>query len=586
MEESQEKKDETNRDEEVLTPPEEGPVSPQEGDQVPEQQDQELRVKSAVQELRVKSAVSSGEIDVDDVNATEHDEEQALPAAVTDDRKQVLLREARANRIAWIRSVPVPYDTGTPTILQETHIIKELPTASKLLTHLYGSEALTLTRLHELAMEMSEDQADPALRTGEEVLEDELSSLSDPAIQTLLVDYQAFLRHLERPESATVVNHVRHSLKKLLPSDAASTLRHLVLSSMEQLRRHQQDPENWTKRSLESFLYGHARETIQTSLSSELLQDKECYRKLQQLSFITAKHLDLSCFADQTEAVHLQDAASALLSIERFHSPYEKLQRVLKSYHYVNEALKKAQDGKMPSADDVLPTLILTVLQAKPKNLISNLRMLEVFSSPEYLRGETGYAYTNLYGAVQFLLDLDLDQEQPTNLTILPQEFRQGLEASRSAMEAKLEEATKKLLDPELVNSPTPSVILVSDVREARMRGDVVNLEWARQHHRSIQELDSAVAPGEAASDEDILPIGFLRNYTYLTVRPEDIRISDLPHLLAEYRMLVHTTETLLAERAQRASLERRKRLAEAEKAIAANSLAAELGFGVPTKRS
>jgi hypothetical protein len=34
-----------------------------------------------------------------------------------------------------------------------------------------------------------------------------------------------------------------------------------------------------------------------------------------------------------------------------------------------------------------------------------------------------------------------------------------------------------------------------------------------------------------------------------LSTKPEDIRMSDIPQLLREYRMLVHASETLLAER-------------------------------------
>jgi hypothetical protein len=49
---------------------------------------------------------------------------------------------------------------------------------------------------------------------------------------------------------------------------------------------------------------------------------------------------------------------------------------------------------------------------------------------------------------------------------------------------------------------------------------------------------------------ESLLPPGFSRSYTYLTTRPEDLRLVDLEPLLDEYKLLVQTTEVLLAERA------------------------------------
>ena len=55
--------------------------------------------------------------------------------------------------------------------------------------------------------------------------------------------------------------------------------------------------------------------------------------------------------------------------------------------------------------------------------------------------------------------------------------------------------------------------------------------------------------------------------------------MADLPLLLQEYQMLVRTTETLLAERSQRASQERKERLLKAEKAIQESANEAELGF-------
>jgi hypothetical protein len=83
---------------------------------------------------------------------------------------------------------------------------------------------------------------------------------------------------------------------------------------------------------------------------------------------------------------------------------------------------------KLPSADDVLPAIILTVIRARSERLLFNLKFVEDFCAPEDLRGEAGYAFTNLHGAVQFLQELD-DSTTAQQLAMSAQEFRQGVEA-------------------------------------------------------------------------------------------------------------------------------------------------------------
>ena len=61
--------------------------------------------------------------------------------------------------------------------------------------------------------------------------------------------------------------------------------------------------------------------------------------------------------------------------------------------------------------------------------------------------------------------------------------------------------------------------------------------------------------------EEPPLSPHFNRSYSYLSIRPDDIRMSDLPMLLQEYRMLVHATESLLNERSTWREGERRRQM-------------------------
>jgi hypothetical protein len=107
-----------------------------------------------------------------------------------------------------------------------------------------------------------------------------------------------------------------------------------------------------------------------------------------------------------------------------------------------------------------------------------------------------------------------------------------------------------------------PSLIPPVEIRKARERGVVVDLEWARQWHeeRRVSGTDGGGASSVSGAQHDrrseslgvsnLLPFAFSRSYSYVTTKPEDVRFVDLGPLLKEYQTLVQSTEALLAERA------------------------------------
>jgi hypothetical protein len=282
--------------------------------------------------------------------------------------------------------------------------------------------------------------------------------------------------------------------------------------------------------------------------------------------------------------------------MDAYHSPYEKLEQILLVYKGVNAALSTAlnenkREGApsvLPSADDVLPTVILVCIKARPRHLLHNLQFIEQFAAPEYLRGEAGYAYTNLYGAVQFLQDLDLkhtiegeeghgDAVSSNQLSISTEDLKKGLEKCRKQRDEMM--ASQKgvssasatssnsnpLVDGTGLPQALPSIKLsVQEVHTAQMHGETVDLEWAkqRQHHQPQE------APTTGAIYHAKLPEGFKRSYSFLNAQPQDIRVADLQHLLDEYHMLVHVTEELLSERKARIAAERKQRELEQQQAL------------------
>ena len=387
-----------------------------------------------------------------------------------------------------------------------------------------------------------------------------------------------------------------------------------------------------TIRALEAFLHGQCRERVAALGWTDEAQRRDSEWKLRwgELQFIGPKHLDVACLSqlptrrvdhsetddDPTPALYLEDAldeaVQALQVVDLYHSPYDKLQQILAVYRCVNATLAKALNpanpspstgtsaggegapNVLPSADDVLPTVILTVLRAKPDRLPFNLQFVEQCCPPDALRGEAGYAFTNLYGAVQFLLDLDLERPGAgLSSSIDPDEFRRSWQACPDKAIAAMTPAPSQQLDSSPPSSSDKSAsyrlqqaVWTWDlpprvVRDARRHGEALDVDWALEwwQKQSQQQQQRGQAPPSRTPSgledvasvalEDQFPSGGLnRSHRFLTARPDDVRLSDLPDLLEEYRTLVHVTERLRGERAAKVRAERKAQRRAAEQAL------------------
>jgi len=319
----------------------------------------------------------------------------------------------------------------------------------------------------------------------------------------------------------------------------------------------------------------------------------------------------------------LEGPIKALQSMGSFYSPYEKLCRVLDVYHGLNAVLKKASKS-LPMADDVISGMILVIVKASAatkanskdsmKNLLRDLHFVENFATQEYKRvgqGEMEYAFTSLYGAVYFLQGVELNFQRDeinqgsktssNRLCISNEELRRGLEKSRllaAKNNAKSNTATqggegaqpKGLISrrvDELLGehdavgadagnlssfAPNPYQLTVREVRAARLRGESLDFAWALRQQTKTHETGSVRAdvptsstttssPSKSTSRSVFVP----QKHSFLGVRPESIKLSDLPKLLDEYRNLVLANEQLLGEhqRANNRVQMERKRLRE-----------------------
>ncbi|XP_017844072.1 rab5 GDP/GTP exchange factor isoform X2 [Drosophila busckii] len=142
--------------------------------------------------------------------------------------------------------------------------------------------------------------------------------------------------------------------------------------------------------------------------------DEECdvqvQKRIRQLSWITAKHLDCSIDEVNAEARDLvYNAISELVGIDSYYSPQEKLLCTVRCCRHIFELLKRATGGPA-SADDFLPALIFVVLKANPVRLHSNINFVNRFTNASrVMSGEGGYYFTNLCSAITFIETLNAE---------------------------------------------------------------------------------------------------------------------------------------------------------------------------------
>ena len=364
--------------------------------------------------------------------------------------------------------------------------------------------------------------------------------------------------------------------------------------------------------SLENFVYTKCRndidkvlltacEEVQTSKSMETLE-MELHDKMLSLQFVTPTHLEIQSLkkAKNGNDIDLSYIIQQIQSIHGQSSPRQMLQCILSAHRGVSFALDKACGGRdPPGADDILPTLILATIRSHSKHLLSSLRFIEDFAPMPLLRGEMGYAYTNLCGAMQFIRELDIDGhmaevislegtgEKSAVLSIGPEEFRLGLELCRRKIEENAESLNNNTdveiedesngnsagydVDDESAKRSLHFDIKARDVRKARSKGETIDLDWAiKKQSKSILQQGKVTNNSQKnphqqqlnlPPEEPPLPSQFSRSYSFLTTHPDNIGIRDLPKLLKEYKMLVHATEKLLNERSVWREGERKRQM-------------------------
>jgi hypothetical protein len=105
----------------------------------------------------------------------------------------------------------------------------------------------------------------------------------------------------------------------------------------------------------------------------------------------------------------LSTARADIQQMDEEKYPLGKLQHLTAAHKSIVEALSKIFPATS-SADEILPTLIYTLITSPPEglNVISNLKFIQRFRGSSRVDGETAYCLVNLEAAISFLETVDL----------------------------------------------------------------------------------------------------------------------------------------------------------------------------------
>ncbi|KAH6563596.1 hypothetical protein BASA50_001633 [Batrachochytrium salamandrivorans] len=150
-------------------------------------------------------------------------------------------------------------------------------------------------------------------------------------------------------------------------------------------------------------------------------------RKFESFSFIEERHLDIGCSFN----LSLEVAQAELLRINGYKSPRDKLVILQNVLQLVVDLIKRSDpDGDGASNDNLLPTLILVFIRAKPSNMISNIKYIMRFrNSHELEKGSNQYCVTNVMGVISFIYNMNaksltLTEEEQAKMGISSQNIQ------------------------------------------------------------------------------------------------------------------------------------------------------------------
>lgn len=330
-------------------------------------------------------------------------------------RRSELLYLARKTRLQWVdsvRTVGGATDANLPARVAEMEALMSAMPAMRCLEDV-------LVFLTELSKDTESVQL-ASLVSAQAILDDEEDGDIAAADYTGMDSYAVLISKLKRRSSTDVVKNMQgfvqgveadmreasfqSTMEEQLASVASSIW--LFLKRMHVMMRESdswrgETPEEWdkTKLSLEIFLFNKLHKTL---FIEDAAGDAELCDRINTLGFLSPEHLDIkSIVGDGTKVLRrpVEILQSGLASAT---CPASKVQCLRECSAAISKNLTDfKQDGSFAGADEFLPVLILTIKEANPRQLRSNMNYVLLFTDPARLASEAGYLLTQFVSAVR-----------------------------------------------------------------------------------------------------------------------------------------------------------------------------------------
>jgi len=267
--------------------------------------------------------------------------------------------------------------------------------------------------------------------------------------------YGDFIQALKDPRAANVLNSIKRFVARFLseiPAEEGEQLDvetlgeankqgkafQIFMSSLELQMRNNMcfRPENdndWddTTEAAEKFVLKKVHLGCFRVTARQRKLDEKLRRKIQSLSFLTAKHLQVSDFSEENLAQWTK-AGAELSRMNTFMGAREKMTCILKCGKKISELLCSSNENGMTGADVLFPAFIFVVLKENPKDLFSNVDFIASFRAPARMRGSAAYFFTLLTSAVGYISRLDCK-----SLSISQEDFESGLAITQEKIDGE-----------------------------------------------------------------------------------------------------------------------------------------------------
>jgi hypothetical protein len=147
----------------------------------------------------------------------------------------------------------------------------------------------------------------------------------------------------------------------------------------------------------------------------ELMRDLHLRNRILCLQFLQPKHLDIDGDVLQRPSLQscLDIARRELCKMNNYKSPKDKLVCIFNCCSLASRVLTLSSEHST-GADELLPLLILLLLQANPAALYSNISFIANCRQPSRLNGEQGYYLTNIMSAAEFVSEVSHPPPPPS----------------------------------------------------------------------------------------------------------------------------------------------------------------------------